>query len=242
MAEELFKQRIKGFKNRDGVWTTPTFPKLIYVLEEDNIREDSKYYWLTELAAKCTAKRMVPDYISEKKAIELKGTVVIPMGCRSLSNINYSPKLWGTLNLGVCSINLPHIALSSKGNPEEFWKIFDERMNLLFKAQISRYNKLKGTLSDVAPILWQHGALARLKEGEVIDKYLLKEYSTISVGYVGLAECVKYMTGLSHINDKALEFAKQVMKKLNEYCDKWTKETDLGWGVYGTPKIVGSLW
>ena len=240
IIEETLKQRYQGVKNEQGVWITPAFPKLIYVLEEDNIHEDSPYYYLTKLAAKCTAKRMVPDYISEKKMKELKEGNCFPvMGCRSnLSpwkdeNGNY--KFYGRFNQGVVTINLVDVALSSKGDMDQFWKIFDERLQLCYKALMCRHNRLKGTLSDAAPILWQHGAIARLKKGEPIDKLLVGGYSTISLGYAGLCECVRYMTGKSHTDPEATPFALQVMKHMNDACDRWKKETTIGFGIYGTP-------
>ena len=240
VIEEVLEQRYQGTKNEDGVWVTPAFPKLIYVLEEDNIRDDSKYYYLTKLAAKCTAKRMVPDYISEKKMKEYKEGNCFPvMGCRSnLSpwkdeNGNY--KFYGRFNQGVVTLNLPDIALSSGGNMDKFWKIFDERLDLCYRALMCRHERLKGTPSDVAPILWQHGACARLEKGEPIDKLLYGGYSTISLGYAGLYECVKYMTGKSHTDPYATPFAMAVMEKMNEACNRWKKETNIGFGIYGTP-------
>ena len=240
VIEECLIQRYRGVKNEDGVWVTPAFPKLIYVLEEDNIHEDSPYYHLTELAAKCTAKRMVPDYISEKKMKEYKEGNCFPvMGCRSnLSpwkdeNGNY--KFYGRFNQGVVTLNLVDIALSSGGNLDEFWKIFDERLDLCYRALMCRHERLKGTVSDVAPILWQYGACARLKKGETIDKLLVGGYSTISLGYAGLYECVKYMTGKSHTDPSATPFALQVMQYMNDACNRWKKETSIGFGIYGTP-------
>ena len=240
VIEECLIQRYKGVKNENGVWVTPAFPKLIYVLEEDNINEDSKYYYLTKLAAKCTAKRMVPDYISEKKMKEYKEGNCFPvMGCRSnLSpwkdeNGNY--KFYGRFNQGVVTLNLVDIALSSGGSIEKFWKIFDERLDLCYRALMCRHERLKGTLSDVAPILWQYGACARLKKGETIDKLLVGGYSTISLGYAGLYECVKYMTGKSHTDPSATPFALQVMKYMNDACNRWKAETTIGFGIYGTP-------
>ncbi len=240
IIEEVLKQRYQGVKNEAGVWVTPAFPKLIYVLEEDNIHEDSKYYYLTQLSAKCTAKRMVPDYISEKKMKELKEGNCFPvMGCRS----NLSPwkdengeyKFYGRFNQGVVTINLPDIALSSGGNMEKFWRIFDERLDLCYRALMCRHDRLMGTPSDVAPILWQYGAIARLKKGETIDKLLVGGYSTISLGYAGLYECVKYMTGKSHTNESATPFALDVMKHMNDACNKWKHDTGIGFGIYGTP-------
>jgi len=253
IIEEVLKQRIQGVKNEAGVWITPAFPKLIYVLEEDNIHEDSKYYYLTELAAKCTAKRMVPDYISEKVMKELKGgDVYTCMGCRSfltpdrcsdtVGNIanagNYKEgkhKYYGRFNQGVVTINLVDVALSSGGDFEKFWKIFDERLELCYKALMYRHNRLKGTSSDVAPILWQYGALARLKKGETIDKLLFNGYSTISLGYAGLHECCVYMTGKPHTDPSATPFALQVMQKLNDACATWKAKENIDFSVYGTP-------
>ena len=240
IIEETLEQRYQGVKNEDGVWITPAFPKLIYVLEEDNIHEDSPYWYLTKLAAKCTAKRMVPDYISEKKMKEYKEGNCFPvMGCRSnLSpwkdeNGNY--KFYGRFNQGVVTLNLVDVALSSGGDLDKFWKIFDERLDLCYRALMCRHNRLKGTLSDVAPILWQYGACARLKKGETIDKLLVGGYSTISLGYAGLYECVKYMTGKSHTDPSATPFALRVMEHMNEACSRWKAETSIGFGIYGTP-------
>ena len=240
IIEETLEQRYQGVKNEDGVWITPAFPKLIYVLEEDNIHEDSPYWYLTKLAAKCTAKRMVPDYISEKKMKEYKEGNCFPvMGCRSnLSpwkdeNGNY--KFYGRFNQGVVTLNLVDVALSSGGDLDKFWKIFDERLDLCYRALMCRHNRLKGTLSDVAPILWQYGACARLKKGETIDKLLVGGYSTISLGYAGLYECVKYMTGKSHTDPSAMPFALRVMEHMNEACSRWKAETSIGFGIYGTP-------
>lgn len=253
IIEETLKQRIQGVKNEDGVWITPAFPKLIYVLEEDNIKEGSSYFYLTELAAKCTAKRMVPDYISEKVMKQLKGDVYTCMGCRSfltpdrftdkgIGNIanakNYDPskhKYYGRFNQGVVTINLVDVACSSDGDMTKFWKIFDERLDLCYRALMCRHNRLKGTLSDAAPILWQHGALARLKKGEKIDKLLYDGYSTISLGYAGLYECTKYMTGKSHTDPEGKPFALHVMEHMNEACDKWKQETNIDFSIYGTP-------
>ncbi len=253
IIEEVLEQRYQGVKNEDGVWITPAFPKLIYVLEEDNIHEDSPYYYLTKLAAKCTAKRMVPDYISEKKMLELKGDVYTCMGCRSfltpdrftdagIGNIanagNYEPgkhKYYGRFNQGVVTINLPDVALSSGGNLDKFWKIFDERLELCHRALRCRHERLLGTLSDVAPILWQYGALARLKKGEPIDELLYHGYSTISLGYAGLYECVKFMTGKSHTDPSATPFALQVMETMNAACRKWKAAEDIDYSLYGTP-------
>ena len=253
IIEETLLQRYQGVKNEDGVWVTPAFPKLIYVLEEDNIHEDSPYWYLTKLAAKCTARRMVPDYISEKKMLELKGDVYTCMGCRSfltpdrftdagIGNIanagNYEPgkhKYYGRFNQGVVTINLPDVALSSGGNLDRFWKIFDERLELCHRALRCRHDRLKGTPSDVAPILWQHGALARLEKGEVIDKLLYNGYSTISLGYAGLYECVKYMTGKSHTDPSATPFALQVMQRMNDKCAQWKAAENIDYSLYGTP-------
>jgi len=243
LIEEFLRQRIKGLKNKDGHYMTQTFPKLIYVLEDDNTYEGQEYFWLTKLAAESTAKRMVPDYISEKMMLKNKtnskgeSTVVMPMGCRSMLSIleDEPTKTWGRFNLGVVTLNLPYIALESKGNPEKFWELLDYYADLCKQVQVIRYKKLLGTPSDVAPLLWQYGGYARLKPGEPIDKLLTKDYSTISLGYAGLFETVKYLTGFSHTNPAAHDFAIKVMEKLNEYCDKWKKETNLGWAVYGTP-------
>ena len=261
IIEEVLKQRYEGVKNEKGVWITPAFPKLIYVLEEQNIHEDAPYWYLTKLAAKCTAKRMVPDYISEKKMKELKlskgetagnGDVYTCMGCRSFLTpdrsgngydnvakaMNYEPgkpKYYGRFNQGVVTINLPDVALSSGGDAQKFWKIFDERLELCYKALMCRHERLKGTPSDVAPILWQYGALARLEKGETIDKLLYGGYSTISLGYAGLYECVKYMTGKSHTDPSATPFALEVMQHMNDACAKWKKETDIDFSLYGTP-------
>lgn len=245
IIEETLKQRIQGVKNEAGVWITPAFPKLIYVLEEQNIHENSPYYYLTQLAAKCSAKRMVPDYISEKKMLEYKvdkngeGHCYTCMGCRSFLtpyvDENGKPKYYGRFNQGVVTINLPDVALSSKGNEKQFWKIFDERLDLCYKALMCRHNRLKGTPSDVAPILWQYGALARLKKGEKIDKLLYGGYSTISLGYAGLYECVKYMTGFSHTDDRAKGFALKVMQHMNDKCAEWKKKENIDFSLYGTP-------
>ena len=246
IIEETLRQRYQGVKNEKGVWVTPAFPKLIYVLEEDNIHEDSPYWYLTELAARCTAKRMVPDYISEKKMLELKvdkngeGHCYTCMGCRSfltpyVDPETGKPKYYGRFNQGVVTINLPDVALSSGGNMEKFWKIFDERLELCHRALMCRHERLKGTLSDAAPILWQYGALARLKKGEPIDKLLYGGYSTISLGYAGLYECVKYMTGKSHTDPAATPFALDIMHHLNDACAKWKAETDIDFSLYGTP-------
>ena len=240
IIEEVLEQRHQGVKNEKGVWVTPAFPKLIYVLEEDNIYENAEYYYLTRLAAKCTAKRLVPDYISEKKMMELKEGNCFPvMGCRSAlspwKNENGEYQFYGRFNQGVVTINLVDVALSSGGNLEKFWKIFDERLDLCYRALMCRHNRLKGTLSDAAPILWQYGACARLKKGEPIDKLLLGGYSTISLGYAGLYECVKYMTGKSHTDPSATPFALEVMKYMNDACDRWKAETTIGFGIYGTP-------
>ena len=245
IIEETLLQRYQGVKNEEGVYVTPAFPKLIYVLEEQNIHEDSPYYYLTKLSAKCTARRMVPDYISEKKMLELKvdkngeGHCYTCMGCRSFLtpyvDENGKPKYYGRFNQGVVTINLPDVALSSGGNIEKFWKIFDERLELCHRALMCRHERLKGTRSDVAPILWQYGALARLKKGEPIDKLLFGGYSTISLGYAGLYECVKYMTGKSHTDPAATPFALSVMQYLNDACKKWKAEHNIDFSLYGTP-------
>ena len=245
IIEEVLHQRHLGVKNEKGIWVTPAFPKLIYVLEEDNIHENSPYYYLTELAAKCTAKRMVPDYISEKKMLELKvdkngeGHCYTCMGCRSFLtpyvDENGKPKYYGRFNQGVVTINLVDVALSSGGNRDKFWKIFDERLELCHRALMCRHERLKGTVTDAAPILWQHGALARLKKGETIDKLLYGGYSTISLGYAGLYECVKYMTGKSHTDPSATPFALDVMHKMNEACRTWKAEHNIDFSLYGTP-------
>ncbi len=240
IIEEVLLQRHQGVKNEQGVWVTPAFPKLIYVLEEDNIHEDSPYYYLTKLAAKCTAKRLVPDYISEKKMKELKEGNCFPvMGCRSAlspwKNEKGEYQFYGRFNQGVVTINLVDVALSSGGNFDKFWKIFDERLELCYRALMCRHERLKGTLSDAAPILWQHGACARLAKGEPIDKLLVGGYSTISLGYAGLCECVRYMTGKSHTDPSATPFALDVMKYMNKACDRWKAETTIGFGIYGTP-------
>ena len=246
IIEETIRQRYQGVKNEAGVWITPAFPKLIYVLEEDNIRPGTPYYYLTELAAKCTAKRMVPDYISEKKMLELKvdkngeGHCYTCMGCRSfltpyVDPETGKPKYYGRFNQGVVTINLVDIALSSKGNFEKFWKIFDERLALCHRALQARHKRLLGTPSDAAPILWQYGALARLKKGEKIDKLLFGGYSTISLGYAGLYECVKYMTGKSHTDAGAKPFALSVMQHMNDKCNAWKKAENIDYSLYGTP-------
>ena len=260
IIEEMLRQRYEGVKNEAGVWITPAFPKLIYVLEEDNIREGTPYFYLTKLAAKCTAKRMVPDYISEKKMREYKlskgeteghGDVYTCMGCRSFltpdrsgngwdnvanaKNYDGKPKYYGRFNQGVVTINLVDVALSSGGDFDRFWKIFDERLDLCHTALMCRHNRLKGTLSDAAPILWQYGALARLQKGEPIDKLLYGGYSTISLGYAGLYECCKYMTGKSHTDPAAKPFALQVMQHMNDACAKWKAESNIDFSLYGTP-------
>ena len=261
IIEETLAQRYEGVKNEEGVWITPAFPKLIYVLEEDNITEDSPYFYLTKMAAKCTAKRMVPDYISEKKMRELKlskgetegnGDCYTCMGCRSFltpdrtgngyDNVanagNYQPgkpKYYGRFNQGVVTISLPDVALSSHGDMAKFWEIFDERLELCYKALMCRHERLKGTLSDAAPILWQYGALARLKKGEPIDKLLYGGYSTISLGYAGLYECVKYMTGHSHTDAEGTPFAMEVMQHMNDKCNEWKAATNIDFSLYGTP-------
>ncbi len=245
IIEETLKQRIQGVKNESGVWITPAFPKLIYVLEEDNIREGSRYWYLTELAAKCTAKRMVPDYISEKMMLKYKvdkngeGHCYTCMGCRSFLtpyvDENGKPKYYGRFNQGVVTINLVDVALSSGGDTDKFWKIFDERLELCYRALMCRHNRLKGTLSDAAPILWQYGALARLKKGETIDKLLYGGYSTISLGYAGLYECTMYMTGKSHTDDEAKPFALAVMQHMNDKCKEWKEKEHIDFSLYGTP-------
>ena len=240
IIEETLNQRYQGVKNESGVWVTPAFPKLIYVLEEDNIQPGSRYYYLTELAAKCTAKRLVPDYISEKKMKELKEGNCFPvMGCRSAltpwKDENGEYKFYGRFNQGVVTINLVDVALSSGGDMNQFWKIFDERLALCYEALMCRHNRLKGTLSDAAPILWQHGAIARLPKGTPIDELLYGGYSTISLGYAGLCECVRYMTGKSHTDPEATPFAIDVMKYMNKACNQWKEETSIGFGIYGTP-------
>lgn len=245
IIEETLNQRIQGVKNESGVWVTPAFPKLIYVLEEDNVREGSKYWYLTELAARCTAKRMVPDYISEKKMLEYKidkngeGHCYTCMGCRSFLtpyvDENGKPKYYGRFNQGVVTINLVDVALSSGGDKDKFWEVFDERLELCHRALMYRHNRLKGTLSDAAPILWQYGALARLQKGETIDKLLYGGYSTISLGYAGLYECVKYMTGKSHTDEEAKPFALSVMQHMNDKCKEWKQEHNIDFSLYGTP-------
>lgn len=261
IIEETLRQRYEGVKNEAGVWVTPAFPKLIYVLEEDNVREDSEYFYLTQLAAKCTAKRMVPDYISEKKMREFKlskgetegnGDCYTCMGCRSFltpdrsgngyDNVarakNYEPgkpKYYGRFNQGVVTINLPDVALSSQGDMDKFWEIFDERLELCHRALRCRHERLLGTLSDAAPILWQYGALARLDKGEKIDKLLFGGYSTISLGYAGLYECVKFMTGASHTDEKGTPFAMAVMQRMNDKCNEWKAAEDIDYSIYGTP-------
>ena len=245
IIEEVLQQRYEGVKNESGVWVTPAFPKLIYVLEEDNIYENSEYYYLTRMAAKCTAKRMVPDYISEKKMLELKvdkngeGHCYTCMGCRSFLtpyvDENGKPKYYGRFNQGVVTINLVDVALSSGGDFDKFWQLFDERLELCHKALMCRHNRLKGTLSDAAPILWQYGALARLKKGEPIDKLLYGGYSTISLGYAGLYECCKYMTGKSHTDPAAKPFALNVMQHMNDACAKWKNQHNIDFSLYGTP-------
>ena len=261
IVEETLRQRYEGVKNEAGVWITPAFPKLIYVLEDDNVHENSPYFYLTQLAAKCTAKRMVPDYISEKKMRELKlskgetagnGDCYTCMGCRSFltpdrsgngfnnvaNALNYDPnkpKYYGRFNQGVVTINLPDVALSSHQDMDKFWKIFDERLELCHRALLCRHERLMGTLSDAAPILWQYGALARLKKGETIDKLLVGGYSTISLGYAGLYECVKYMTGHSHTEKEGTPFAMAVMQRMNDKCAEWKAASDIDFSLYGTP-------
>jgi ribonucleoside-triphosphate reductase len=246
IIEETLLQRYQGVKNEQGIWVTPAFPKLIYVLEEDNIYEGTPYYYLTKLAAKCTAKRLVPDYISEKKMLELKvdkngeGHCYPCMGCRSfltpyVDPKTNQPKYYGRFNQGVVTINLPDVALSSGGNLEKFWKIFDERLELCHRALMCRHERLKGTLSDAAPILWQYGACARLQKGEPIDKLLFGGYSTLSLGYAGLYECVKYMTGKSHTDPSATPFALEIMQYMNAACKRWKEEHNIDFSLYGTP-------
>lgn len=254
LIEEMLTQRIKGVKNRKGAYVTPAFPKLIYVLQEDNIKEGSKYWYLTELAAKCTAKRLVPDYVSEKVMLQLKGDVYPPMGCRSFltpdrftdegkfgnvpNALNYKEgkhKYYGRFNQGVVTINLVDVALSSQGNMDDFWQIMNDRLELCHKALRLRHERLLGTPSDVAPILWQDGAIARLNSGETIDKLLFNGYSTISLGYAGLAECVRYMIGESHTEEKGKVFGMKVMQMLNDYCAKWKEAENIDYSVYGTP-------
>ena len=245
IIEEMLRQRYQGVKNEAGVWITPAFPKLIYVLENDNVEENSEYFYLTELAAKCTAKRMVPDYISEKVMLELKvdkngeGHCYTCMGCRSFLtpyvDENGKPKYYGRFNQGVVTINLVDVALSSHGDMDQFWKIFDERLDLCYRALMCRHERLKGTLSDAAPILWQYGALARLKKGESIDKLLYGGYSTISLGYAGLCECTRYMTGKSHTDPEATPFALSVMQYMNDACRKWKAKENIDFSLYGTP-------
>ena len=246
IIEEVLKQRYEGVKNEAGVWITPAFPKLIYVLQEDNVRPGTPYYYLTELSAKCTARRMVPDYISEKKMLELKvdkngsGNCYPCMGCRSfltpyVDPETGKPKYYGRFNQGVVTISLPDVALTSEGNIEKFWKIFDERLELCHQALMCRHERLKGTLSDAAPILWQYGACARLKKGEPIDKLLYGGYSTISLGYAGLYECVKYMTGKSHTDPAATPFALEIMETMNAACRKWKAQHNIDFSLYGTP-------
>ncbi len=241
IIEEVLRQRYQGVKNEKGFWVTPAFPKLIYVLEPDNIEQGSKYYYLTELAAKCTARRMVPDYISEKKMLELKDGNCYPcMGCRSFLTVYHDPetgkaKFYGRFNQGVVTINLVDAACSSQGDKEAFWKILDDRLQLCYRALMARHNRLLGTPSDVAPILWQNGALARLKKGEVIDKLLYNGYSTISLGYAGLYECTRYMTGKSHTDPEGAPFALEVMNRLNQACRTWKEKEHIDFSVYGTP-------
>lgn len=253
IIEEVLKQRIQGVKNEVGVWITPTFPKLIYALDENNVYPNTEYYYLTELAAKCTAKRMVPDYISAKVMRELKGDIYPCMGCRSfltpdrftdagIENVsnakNYIPgkhRYYGRFNQGVVTINLPDVALSSGGDYDKFWEILDERLDICYRALLCRHERLKGTVSDVAPILWQYGAIARLEKGETIDKLLYNGYSTISLGYAGLYECVKYMTGVSHTDEAGKPFAISVMQKLNDACAEWKAKHNIDFSLYGTP-------
>lgn len=248
---EVFRQRIIGVKNENGVYITPAFPKLIYNLDENNIHKDSEYYYLTELAAKCTAKRMVPDYVSAKIERKLKnGDEYPPMGCRSFLTpdrttenyaraLNYEEnkghKYYGRFNLGVVTINLPDVALSSHKDMDKFWEIFDERLELCHQALLCRYERVKETVSDVSPILWQYGAYARLNKGEKIEEICKHGYATISLGYAGLYECVLYMTGKSHTDPEAKPFALQVMQHMNDMCNKWKKESDVDFSLYGTP-------
>jgi anaerobic ribonucleoside-triphosphate reductase len=267
VIEEVIRQRYQGIKNEKGVWISPAFPKLIYCLEEDNVHENSKYFYLTQLAAKCSAKRLVPDYISEKKMREYKiakgqlpgeGDTFPCMGCRSFlsvdetrngwSNIarakNYDgkPKYYGRFNKAVCTINLPDVGLSAHKDMDEFWRILDERLELCHKALLWRYKHLLGTKSDAAPILWQHGALARLNKGETIDALLKDGYSTISLGYAGIYECVMAMLGVSHTTPEGKQFAIEILKHMNDKCDEWNAENNIGFSVYGTPqKILGEL-
>jgi anaerobic ribonucleoside-triphosphate reductase len=240
VIEEVLNQRYQGVKNEKGAWITPAFPKLIYVLEPDNIEEGSKYYYLTELAAKCTSRRMVPDYISEKKMLELKDGNCYPcMGCRSFLTVyhdeNGKPKFYGRFNQGVVTLNLVDVACSSGGDMDKFWQIMDERLALCKRALMIRHNRLMGTKSDAAPILWQNGALARLSKGETIDKLLFNGYSTISLGYAGLCECTRYMTGKPHTDPEATPFALKVMHHLNDACAKWRAEENIAFSLYGTP-------
>ena len=245
ITEEVLRQRIQGVKNENGVYITPAFPKLIYVLEEDNVAEGTKYWELTKLAAECTSKRLVPDYISEKKMLEFKvdkngnGNCYPCMGCRSFLTTYIDgegkPKYYGRFNQGVVTLNLVDIACSSEGNMEEFWRLMDERLVLCKEALMARHNRLKGTVSDVAPILWQNGALARLKKGETIDRLLYNGYSTISLGYAGLCECTRYMTGKSHTDPSATPFALKVMQYMNDACAKWKEEEHIDFSIYGTP-------
>ena len=240
LIEEVLNQRIQCVKNEQGVYVTTAFPKILYVLDEDNIHEDSKYYYLTKLAAKCTANRLVPDYISAKIMRQEKDGNVFPcMGCRSFLMPYYDkagkPKFYGRFNQGVVTINLPDVALSSGGDMDKFWKIFDERLELCYRALMTRHNSLKGIKSDVAPILWQHGAYARLKPGETIDKLLYGDYSSISLGYAGLYECIKYMTGKSQLDKEGYDFGIAVMQRLNQACDEWKAQTNIGFSLYGSP-------
>ena len=240
LIEEVLNQRIQGVKNEQGVYVTTAFPKILYVLDEDNIHEDSKYYYLTKLAAKCTAKHLVPDYISAKIMRQEKDGNVFPcMGCRSFLMPYYDkagkPKFYGRFNQGVVTINLPDVALSSGGDMDKFWKIFDERLELCYRALMTRHNSLKGIKSDVAPILWQYGAYARLKPGETIDKLLYGDYSSISLGYAGLYECIKYMTGKSQLDKEGYDFGIAVMQRLNQACDEWKAQTNIGFSIYGSP-------
>lgn len=269
VIEEVIRQRYQGIKNEKGVWISPSFPKLLFVLEEDNIHENSKYFYLTQMAAKCSAKRLVPDYISEKKMKEYKtpknqfpsennGDVFGCMGCRSFLSVdetrngwnniarakNYDgkPKYYGRLNKGVCTINLPDVGLSAHKDMDTFWRILDERLELCHKALLWRHKHLLGTKSDAAPILWQYGALARLNKGETIDALLKDGYSTISLGYAGIYECVMAMLGVSHTTPEGKQFAIEILKHMNDKCDEWNAEYNIGFSLYGTPqKILGEL-
>lgn len=244
IAEEMLNQRIQGVKNKYGVWVAPAFPKIIFGLDEDNIHEDSKYYYLTKLCAKCTAKRMVPDYVSVKMMKQLKGDVYPCMGCRSFLtpdtvglNPDGSHKYYGRFNFGVFTLNLPYIACLSNGNMEEFWKLMDKYTDVAHRALLCRYNHLKGTVSDVAPILWQHGCLARLNHGETIDKLLINNYSTASLGYAGLYETCQRLIGKSHFTDEGRELALKILHYLNDKCAEWRAKENISFSLYGTPKL-----